>query len=170
MTNAVTNPQDTPAERVRNIAQYLYPDLLILVFIIVGASFSIYNAKREEVVAPVARGPGGKPLPITKRKKDHVNQQQHQFSPAAKLFFQWASIFTTLTFLATGIAIAVHALVLRSSDGEHGWWCGEPKTVQLSPYLAHMTDVSNENRLTNNFAGLRSRLSIDLGVLHHHSL
>ena len=171
MTNAVTNPQDTPAERVRNIAQYLYPDLLILVFIIVGASFSIYNAKREEVVAPVARGPGGKPLPITKRKKDHPKQERRQFSPAAKLFFQWASIFTTLTFLATGIAIAVHALVYRSSDGEHGWWCGEPKTVQLSlPYSPHMTDVSGENRLTNNFAGLRSRLSVGLGVFHHHSL
>ena len=143
MSKLVTNPSDTPTERVRNAAQYLYPDLLILVFIIVGASYSIYNAKRQEVVVPAARGPGGKPLPVTKLKKGgHADSERPQFGPAAKLFFQWASILTTLTFLATGIAIAVHALVMRSSDGDHGWWCGEPKTVQHSPPVAH-TDILN---------------------------
>lgn len=116
MKNVVTNPHDTPAERVRNATQYLYPDVLILVFILVGASYSIYNARKEEVVVPVARGPGGKPLPITKRKRSRNGSDRCVFGPAARLFFQWASILATLTFLGAGITITASALVYRASS------------------------------------------------------
>ncbi|RYP70811.1 hypothetical protein DL771_005186 [Monosporascus sp. 5C6A] len=109
MKDVVANPRDTPAERVRDVVQYLYPDVLILVFILVGASYSIYKARKEEVAVPKAKGPGGKPLPVTKRSKQ-VEPQQSVFGPNARLFFQSSSIFTTLTFVATGIAITVYIL------------------------------------------------------------
>ncbi|RYP87902.1 hypothetical protein DL769_000354 [Monosporascus sp. CRB-8-3] len=130
MTDVVANPRDTPAERVRDVVQYLYPDVLILVFILVGASYSIYKARKEEVAVPKAKGPGGKPLPVTKRSKQ-VEPQQSVFGPSARLFFQSSSIFTTLTFVATGIAITIRALVHRADNGEQGWWCGEPETVYI---------------------------------------
>ncbi|RYO99605.1 hypothetical protein DL764_006775 [Monosporascus ibericus] len=109
MTDVIANLRDTPAERVRNSVQYLYPGVLILVFILVGASYSIYKARKEEAAAPKAKGPGGKPLPVTKRSKQ-VEPQQSVFGPYARLFFQSSSIFTTLTFVATGIAISVYIL------------------------------------------------------------
>ncbi|RYO85136.1 hypothetical protein DL766_007353 [Monosporascus sp. MC13-8B] len=130
MKDVVANPRDTPAERVRDVVQYLYPDVLILVFILVGASYSIYKARKEAVAAPKAKGPGGKPLPVTKRSK-RVEPQQCVFGPSARLFFQSSSIFTTLTFVATGIAITARALVHRADNGEQGWWCGEPETVYI---------------------------------------
>ncbi|RYP49171.1 hypothetical protein DL768_005049 [Monosporascus sp. mg162] len=109
MTDVVANLRDTPAERVRDVVRYLYPGVLILVFILVGASYSIYKARKEEVAVPKAKGPGGKPLPVTKRTKQ-VEPQQSVFGPSARLFFQSSSIFTTLTFVATGIAITVYIL------------------------------------------------------------
>lgn len=167
MKNVVTNPHDTPAERVRNVTQYLYPDILILVFIFVGASYSIYNARKEEVVVPEARGPGGKPLPATKRRKGHVEPDRYAFSPTARIFFQWASILTTLTFLGAGITISARALVYRAGDGENGWWCGEPKTVCFSLFIA-VVIVKATAKLTI-IPGFHYRLSSYLGILYPYS-
>lgn len=131
MAEVIINPPDSPAERVRDVTQYLYPDLLLLVFILVGATHSVYTAMRkDDVVVPTIRGPGGKPLPVTKRRlSDDDASDPDDFSPHARRFFQCSMVIATLTFLATGGAIAARALIHRSADGEHGWWCGEPKTV-----------------------------------------
>lgn len=131
MAEVITSPPDSPAERVRDITQYLYPDLLLLAFITIGATHSVYTAMRkEDVVVPTVRGPGGKPLPVTKRRRsDDDATDSEEFSPHARRFFQYSMIVATLTFFATGGAIAARALIHRSADGQHGWWCGEPKTV-----------------------------------------
>ncbi|KAF3065088.1 Heavy metal tolerance protein [Daldinia childiae] len=131
MAEVIINPPDSPAERVRDVTQYLYPDLLLLVFIVIGATHSVYTAMRKnDVVVPTIRGPGGKPLPVTKRRlSDDDASDPDDFSPHARRFFQCSMVVATLTFLATGGAIAARALIHRSADGEHGWWCGEPKTV-----------------------------------------
>ena len=69
MAEVIISPPDSPAERVRDITQYLYPDLLLLAFITIGATHSVYTAMRkEDVVIPTVKGPGGKPLPVTKRR------------------------------------------------------------------------------------------------------
>ncbi|OTA66750.1 ABC transporter-like protein [Hypoxylon sp. EC38] len=131
MAEVITSPPDSPAERVRDITQYLYPDLLLLAFITIGATHSVYTAMRkEDVVVPTVRGPGGKPLPVTKRRRsDEDSTDSEEFSPHARRFFQYSMVVATLTFFATGGAIAARALIHRSADGQHGWWCGEPKTV-----------------------------------------
>lgn len=167
MKNVVTNPHDTPAERVRNITQYLYPDILILVFILVGASYSIYNARKEEVVVPEARGPGGKPLPVTKRRKGRAEPERYAFGPTTRIFFQWASILTTLTFLGAGITISARALTYRSGDGEHGWWCGEPKTVCF--YFFIVVGIATATNKLTIFIGFHSRISPYMGILYPHS-
>ncbi|KAI5864620.1 hypothetical protein GGS23DRAFT_595339 [Durotheca rogersii] len=124
-------PPDSPAERVRSITQYLYPDLLLLVFILVGATHSVYTAMRkEDVVVPTVTGPGGKPLPVTKlRRSDDDASEAEEFNPHSRRFFQYSMIVATSTFVAAGAAIATRALIHRSADGGDGWWCGEPKTV-----------------------------------------
>lgn len=134
MAEVIINPPDSPAERVRSITQYLYPDLLLLAFIVIGATHSVYTAMRkEDVVAPTVKGPGGKPLPVTKRRRDENDSgEPHEFSPCARRFFQTSMVLATLTLFGTGGAIAARALIHRSADGQHGWWCGEPKTVSNS--------------------------------------
>ncbi|KAI0180278.1 hypothetical protein GGR52DRAFT_569026 [Hypoxylon sp. FL1284] len=131
MADVISSPSDSLAERVRDITQYLYPDLLLLAFIVIGATHSVYTAMRkEDVVMPVVKGPGGKPLPVTKRRRDEDDALEPQeFSLSARRFFQYSMMLTTLTFFGAGGAIAARALIHRSADGEHGWWCGEPKTV-----------------------------------------
>lgn len=131
MAEVIINPPDSPMERVRDVTQYLYPDLLLLAFIVIGATHSVYTAMRkEDVVAPTVRGPGGKPLPVTKRRRDEDDALDNQeFSSCTRRFFQYSMMLTTLTFFGAGAAIAARALIHRSADGEHGWWCGEPKTV-----------------------------------------
>ncbi|KAI1085685.1 hypothetical protein F5B20DRAFT_12784 [Whalleya microplaca] len=132
MAEVIVNPPDSAAERVRDITQYLYPDLLLLLFIAVGATYSIYTAMRgEDVVVPTARGPGGKPLPVTKRRRsqDDDSPDPDEHSTITRRFFQYSMAAATSTFVAAGAAIAARALIHRSAEGEHGWWCGQPKTV-----------------------------------------
>ncbi|KAI2471632.1 hypothetical protein F4781DRAFT_429111 [Annulohypoxylon bovei var. microspora] len=131
MAEVIISPPDSPAERVRDVTQYLYPDLLLLAFIVIGATHSVYLAlRKDDVVAPTATGPGGKPLPVTKRRRsDDDATDPDDFSPHARRFFQCSMILATLTFFGIGGAIAARALIHRSADGQHGWWCGEPKTV-----------------------------------------
>lgn len=146
MAEVIISPPDSPAERVRDVTQYLYPDLLLLAFIAIGATHSVYTAMRkEDVVVPTVTGPGGKPLPVTKRRKSEDDATEpDEFSPNARRFFQSSMILATLTFLATGGAIAARALIHRSADGQHGWWCGEPKTVSKleCPYLIEKKECS----------------------------
>ncbi|OTB07167.1 hypothetical protein M426DRAFT_8895 [Hypoxylon sp. CI-4A] len=131
MAEVIVSPPDSPSERVRDVTQYLYPDLLLLAFIVIGATHSVYTAMRkEDVVVPTVKGPGGKPLPVTKRRRsDDDLSDPDDFSPNARRFFQTSMMLATLTFFGAGGAIAARALIHRSADGEHGWWCGEPKTV-----------------------------------------
>ncbi|KAI1636692.1 hypothetical protein F4809DRAFT_368532 [Biscogniauxia mediterranea] len=134
MAEVIVNPRDTPAERARAITQYLYPDLLLVVLIFIGALYSVYTARRkEDVVEPTVTGPGGKPLPVTKRRRpeDDASEPEQTFTPAARCFFQTAYTIVTLTFVGQGAAITARALIHRTADGEHGWWCGEPKTVYI---------------------------------------
>ncbi|CAJ2506980.1 Uu.00g081660.m01.CDS01 [Anthostomella pinea] len=134
MTEVIVNPAETPAERARNVAQYLYPDLLLLVVLVFGALYSVYNARRkEDIIVPTVTGPGGKPLPVSKRRRtdDESSEPEEAFTPHVRRCFQWIYTMVTFTFIGQGAAIATRALINRSTDGVHGWWCGEPKTVYV---------------------------------------
>lgn len=127
----IVDPSDTPAEKVRNFVQYIYPGLLLLVFVAVGALGSIYNAVyKDSEAGSQVKGPGGKPLPVSKSKKSPSDASfAIEFGPQASRFFKGASILATISFFGMGIAITARSLAHQSAEGDHGWWCGEPKTV-----------------------------------------
>lgn len=127
-----SEPPDTPWEAVRRVVQYAYPAVLLIAFIVIGSTDSIYTALRQETVnnASMVRGPDGKPLPVSRRKQgDQDECEQDKWSPSHKMFFRYCMVTATLTFFADGTNIAARALYHRTAAGDHGWWCGEPKTV-----------------------------------------
>lgn len=146
----LVDPADTTIEVVRNFVQYAYPGVLLLSFLLVGALDSISSAlRKEEVVVATVRGPGGKPLPVTKRRKDtSSNDDDDRPSPRLRAFFQYSMLAATVTFLVVGADIAHRALWNRSIDGEHGWWCGEPKTVSNAHWMLAMCGSCGSFQLT----------------------
>ncbi|KAI8634881.1 ABC transporter-like protein [Xylariaceae sp. FL1651] len=132
MTASVVAPNESLAERILTITQYLYPDLLLVILLLFGASYSIYNARnKEDIIVPTVTGPGGRPLPPTKKRRldDKSQEAEERFSPAVRGLFQWLYTAVTLTFVGQGAAIVTRALVQKTPNGEHAWWCGEPKAV-----------------------------------------
>ncbi|KAI0480328.1 hypothetical protein GGR56DRAFT_266345 [Xylariaceae sp. FL0804] len=134
MAELVTNPPPSREERIRDLVQYLYPDLLLAFFLIVGAIYSIYTARRREAApGQEAKGPGGKPLPATKRKaaREDASNSPEAFTPSVRIVFRWIYVLVTATLIGQGAAIAARVMIEKISETEHGWWCGEPKTVFL---------------------------------------
>ncbi|PKS10065.1 hypothetical protein jhhlp_004690 [Lomentospora prolificans] len=123
--------------------EYIYRSYHIVlgaVFILTALICSIRSSKTEEdAVTPSVRGPGGKPLPVTKRKKrnDFSSQSNRsdlpKFGPCAKTVFQFLSSILTLTFFTNGAAIGFHAWKANRDlpAGEVNWWCGEPMVVYV---------------------------------------
>lgn len=124
-------------------AQLLYPVVLLVAFVLSAGVHSVLTSQsEEELVVPTVRGPGGKPLPVTKRKREQLDEPQ-VLDPAAdcsfaRRVFQYGTAVLILTFLANGAAIAVHALQARGNKGSGvSWWCGEERTVSYSyPFLS----------------------------------
>jgi hypothetical protein len=128
----------TAAEVVYLRAQLLYPVVLLLAFIVSAGVHSILTARtEEELVVPTAKGPGGKPLPITKRKREQLDEPQSPEicapSGFARRVFQYTTAAVILSFFANGGAIALRALQLRRKDTTEGWWCTEERTVSFTP-------------------------------------
>lgn len=133
MAEVVDPPRDS-TEQLRDVLQYLSPPLLLAAFILVAAVHTIRSANVKEASdAAGARGPGGKPLPATKKKKRAVADPADVriMSPALRRLFQWASAAVTADYVVAGSSIGAHAIVDRATTGQHGWWCGEPKTVYI---------------------------------------
>ncbi|KAI0486889.1 ABC transporter-like protein [Xylaria cf. heliscus] len=119
-------------QSILTATQYLYPGLLLSILLLVGAIYSIYTARnKKDVIVPTVTGPGGRPLPVTKKRHMDTKSQEPEgrFSPAVRALFQWLYTAVTLTFVGQGAAIATRALIQTSAEGEHAWWCGEPKAV-----------------------------------------
>jgi ATP-binding cassette, subfamily B, vacuolar membrane transporter HMT1/ACLQ len=122
--------------------QLLYPLVLLVTFIVTAGAHSILTARSEEdIIVPEATGPGGKPLPVTKRKKEtgghHAIEQR--IGPIARRAFQYVSVLLVLTYVANGVNVATHALAEREPSrgdgdrdrpaGQQGWWCTQERTV-----------------------------------------
>ncbi|KAK0623309.1 hypothetical protein B0T14DRAFT_426482 [Immersiella caudata] len=126
----------TAAEAVYLRAQLLYPVVLLVAFIVSAGVHSILTARtEEELVVPTAKGPGGKPLPVTKRKREQLDEPGVPDACAASGFarrvFQYTTAAVILSFFANGGAIALRALQLRGKDATEGWWCTEERTVYV---------------------------------------
>lgn len=128
--------QPSLAEVVFRNSQLCYPVVLLFAFIISAGIHSIVTSKtEEEVVAPTIKGPGGKPLPFTKRRREHHDIQApfvHN-GDVAKTVFQYLSAGLVLSFVANGATIALHAVSARGVKGEVGdWWCDEQRIVYVA--------------------------------------
>ncbi|KAK4194746.1 hypothetical protein QBC40DRAFT_28888 [Triangularia verruculosa] len=126
----------TFAQVVYERAQETYPAVLLLAFIISAAIHSIAKSRtEEELLVPTATGPGGKPLPITKRKREHRDQgsmysTDGDSSGIAIQVFRYLTGALILTFAADAAATAAH--VWQSSKvGDKLWWCGEERVVYV---------------------------------------
>src|SRR5437667_10882788 len=102
------SPTKPVAEVILEAAEYLNPIILLASFIISAATHSIHTAKNEDIIVPAARGPGGKPLPITRKKKDQDDRLgAAPFGPIARRAMQYVSVAVTFTFIGNGIAISL---------------------------------------------------------------
>ncbi|KAK3987941.1 putative heavy metal tolerance protein precursor [Cladorrhinum sp. PSN332] len=131
----------TAAQTVYLKAQLCYPVVLLLVFVITAGIHSVVTARsEEEFVYPTTTGPGGKPLPVTKRKREHREIADDQDSvhgngngngiPSG--IFKYLTGATILSFIANGFAIASHISQSATDSKSKGlWWCGEERFVYV---------------------------------------
>ncbi|KAM0272234.1 hypothetical protein ACHAQH_008776 [Verticillium albo-atrum] len=120
-----------------------YPAILLIAFFISGVAYSILTAKKEEdLVEPGVRGPGGKPLPATKKRKRNSDGNSIHWgptpSPAFKKAFAWLSLVMFLVFFANGIAHFAHVVEVwpAQRNGQVVW----RETEEMSVYLIGATN------------------------------
>ena len=107
--------------------QYAYPIILLAFFLLAFtvrsiATSSSSNSNGDEPVY----GPGGKPLPLSKKAKKAAKRDPGPDLPRSrKVVFEWLSVAACLTFVADAINVVVHALYER----KQGWWCGQAAVV-----------------------------------------
>lgn len=118
--------------------QYLYSTTLLVTFIVGAAWYSVYNAKKngEFSQQTTVKGPGGKPLPITKRKpKDEAERKiGPKFGSAAKNTFRYLAAVVFISYVATGSSMFIHAFY---HENPAKWsrqglpWAGEYSLVRI---------------------------------------
>ncbi|KHO00720.1 heavy metal tolerance protein precursor [Metarhizium album ARSEF 1941] len=118
--------------------QFLYSLVLLFGFVTGAAWYSVYNSKKDEdLVQPTVKGPGGKPLPITKRKKrdDGERKVGPRFGPVAKNVFRYLAAILFLSYVGTGMSMFVHAFW---HENPYKWskeglpWAGEWTAVHVT--------------------------------------
>ena len=118
-------------DRVLETTQYLYALVLLIAFITCAAWYSVANTKKEEDdIEPQVKGPGGKPLPTTKRKKRGSSERKigPNFGCVAKNVCRYLAGVVFLCYIATGASMFDHAF---HHDDPFEWaktglpWAGE---------------------------------------------
>ena len=124
-----------------------YPIAIVAYFILTALVSSVRSSGTgEDGVASTVLGPGGKPLPMTKKKrKKHISSRQpngtelFEIGPRARFIFRLLAVALATTLFMNAAAIAFHTWQanpdLFERGGEMSWWCGEPMVVsgRLSP-------------------------------------
>lgn len=117
-----------------------YPLAIVALFILTALISSVRSSgKSEDGIAPAVRGPGGKPLPLTKKNKRQSPPRQlnrtepFEIGPRARFTFRLLAVALTTTLFMNAMAIAAHTWQanpnLFERGGEMNWWCGEPMVV-----------------------------------------
>lgn len=125
-------PADLPlVDRILRRTQYLYALVLLTSFMSFAAWYSVYNSKKTHPVEQATvRGPGGKPLPITKKKPKDDGERKlgPHFGTTAKNVFRALAAVVFLCYVSSGIAMFRHAFQF---DNPYRWsveglaWAGE---------------------------------------------
>ncbi|UNI21410.1 ATP-binding cassette-type vacuolar membrane transporter Hmt1 [Purpureocillium takamizusanense] len=132
------NDRSSAVDVVLRETQYFYAVVLLAAFIGCAAWYSVYNAKKDEdLVQPLVKGPGGKPLPITKRKKRDNGERKigPRFGRAAKNVFRYLGGVIFLAYVASGASTFIHAFY---HEDPYQWsrnglpWAGEWTVVHLT--------------------------------------
>ncbi|KOS19123.1 Heavy metal tolerance protein [Escovopsis weberi] len=125
------------ADIVLKDTQYFYSLVLLVAFFSCAAWYSVVNAKKEEdLIQSTAKGPGGKPLPATKKKKKNDGDRKigPRFGPVAKNVFRYLAAVVFLSYVGTGLAMFEHAFWY---ENPYQWsrqglsWAGEWTMVHV---------------------------------------
>ena len=120
--------------------QYLYSLVLLISFVLLAGWYSVFNAKKDgDLSKPTLKGPGGKPLPITKKKKKDDGERKlgPHFGPVAKNVFRYLAAIVFLTYVASGTSLFIHAFFY---ENPYQWsreglpWAGDWTVVRAKPY------------------------------------
>ncbi|KAL8371343.1 hypothetical protein RB595_001254 [Gaeumannomyces hyphopodioides] len=133
------------AEAVLSWAQILSPSILLFCFMLAIALHGVLASREaEDMIVPSARGPGGRPLPVTKTRPKAVVIELTGAAPfgrGSRRVFQLATAVIVLTFVgnAANLALQVaydpdqarsYALAPDESN-ESPWWCREEAFVYI---------------------------------------
>jgi len=116
--------------------------LSVLSFLVSAGIHTIITSNTdEELAGPTITGPGGKPLPISKRNRERQAVQSNDDAGAGRgidwTIFLYLTGGIILSFVANGAAIAAHAMKSSSDVGvDIAWWCGEERTVSFTPAMS----------------------------------
>ncbi|KAH6687458.1 heavy metal tolerance protein [Plectosphaerella plurivora] len=118
LEQARTNPVSEPvpvASYLLDLTLETYPLALLVVFILVALTQSVTLARNEEAAPdPDVLGPGGKPLPVTKKKRRSADPDSEpeswgpQLSAGWRIVCIWLSTVLCLTFFANMLAHLAH--------------------------------------------------------------
>lgn len=141
LENSGTEQSPSATQLVLRNAQLLYPVVLLLAFILSAAVHTVVTSRtEEELVAPTVKGPGGKPLPVTKRKREQDAQQAADKDGGAGgaggrlawKAFVYLTVAVILSFVANGVVMAARAVRSSRRAAPNQWWCGEERIVSLA--------------------------------------
>lgn len=130
------------ADRILRKTQYLYAIVLLVVFITCAAWYSVINAtKTEDNVQSTVKGPGGKPLPVTKRltRDDGARKTGPHFGRTAKNVFRYLAAVVVFCYVGTAISMFDHAFYYEDPSKwvkEGLPWAGEWSIVSLRRFLS----------------------------------
>ncbi|KAJ4288326.1 ATP-binding cassette-type vacuolar membrane transporter Hmt1 [Collariella sp. IMI 366227] len=130
-------PSFNTAETFLQKAQLLYPVVLFLAFVVSAAVHTIITSRADkDRVVPTAKGPDGKPLPVTRRKRKQEASEADDNANAnggfAWITFLYLTGSTALSFVADSAAIAFHVIASRKAFGDDkALWYGEERIVYV---------------------------------------
>lgn len=123
----------------------IYPLALLAVFVLAALIQSVSRARNEEATPdPDVLGPGGKPLPVTKKKKrsaDPDSEPDHwgpQLSPGWRIISLWISAIVCLAFFANMLVHLAHSFRVwprRQELTDDDWQETPQMTVSCMPLL-----------------------------------
>jgi hypothetical protein len=144
LEQARANPVSEPvpvASYLLDLTLETYPLALLVVFILVALTQSVTLARNEEAAPdPDVLGPGGKPLPVTKKKRRSADPDSEpeswgpQLSAGWRTVCIWVSAALCLAFFANMLAHLAHTFsVWPRPRGEDVWHETGPMSVCTCP-------------------------------------
>ncbi|OAA50239.1 heavy metal tolerance protein precursor [Cordyceps fumosorosea ARSEF 2679] len=133
----LSGPSIPASDLILREKQYLYSFILIVAFLSCVAWYSVDHAKKQESILQLhGNGPGGKPLPVTKKKTKDDGERTlgPHFGPAAKNVFRYLTAIIFLSYVASGVCMFDHAFY---HDNSYKWskeglsWAGEWTVVHI---------------------------------------